>query len=146
MRKSLGDKRREIPPERAQEILAILAAFKDGDTRTVTRDGKPGEVVVSRIFRTPHFGFRKITVERPLRLTTARRDPKDGQVGLAGYEINFNCGARAVASARALVAKVREAIDRLKELRTALISSAVTGGIDARGEAPDRTAGSPPAG
>ena len=32
----------------------------------------------------------------------------------------------------ALVAKVREAIDRLKELRTALISAAVTGKIDVR--------------
>ena len=34
-----------------------------------------------------------------------------------------------------LVAKVREAIDRLKELRTALISAAVTGKIDVREEA-----------
>lgn len=32
----------------------------------------------------------------------------------------------------ALVTKVREAIDRLKELRTALISAAVTGKIDVR--------------
>jgi type I restriction enzyme S subunit len=31
-----------------------------------------------------------------------------------------------------LVAKVREAIDRLNELRTALISAAVTGKIDLR--------------
>lgn len=35
----------------------------------------------------------------------------------------------------ALVAKVRDAIDRLKELRTALISAAVTGKIDVREEA-----------
>ena len=34
----------------------------------------------------------------------------------------------------ALVAKVRDAIARLKELRTALISAAVTGKIDVRGE------------
>ena len=34
----------------------------------------------------------------------------------------------------ALVAKVREAIERLKELRTALISAAVTGRIDVREE------------
>ena len=68
MRKSLGDKRREIPLERAQDILKILADFKDGDTRTVAKDGKEEEVVVSQIFPTTHFGFRKITVERPLRL------------------------------------------------------------------------------
>jgi type I restriction enzyme S subunit len=35
----------------------------------------------------------------------------------------------------ALVGKVRDAIDRLKELRTVLISAAVTGKIDVRGEA-----------
>src|SRR5215831_8958277 len=38
MRKSLGDKRREIPLERAQDILQILADFRDGDTRPVTKD------------------------------------------------------------------------------------------------------------
>jgi len=117
MRKSLGDKRREIPLERAQDILKILADFRDGDMRTATKDGKEEEVVVSRIFPTTHFGFRKITVERPLRLElqasperieraffdrevkphvpdawieTSKRDPKDGWVGLVGYEINFN--------------------------------------------------------
>jgi hypothetical protein len=34
----------------------------------------------------------------------------------------------------ALISKVREAIDRLREYRTALISAAVTGKIDVRGE------------
>lgn len=34
----------------------------------------------------------------------------------------------------ALIAKVREAIDHLKELRSALISAAVTGKIDVREE------------
>ena len=39
---------------------------------------------------------------------------------------------RETAQIDALIAKVREAIDRLKELRTALISAAVTGKIDVR--------------
>ncbi|MCZ6800237.1 MAG: N-6 DNA methylase, partial [Nitrospirae bacterium] len=68
MRKSLGDKRREIPLEKAEDILKILADFKDNHVRTIMEDGKEGEVVVSKIFPTSHFGFRKITVERPLRL------------------------------------------------------------------------------
>ena len=68
MRKSLGDKRREIPPDKAQDILKILADFKHGDTRTVTKDGEEVDTVVSKIYPTTHFGFRKITVERPLRL------------------------------------------------------------------------------
>lgn len=39
---------------------------------------------------------------------------------------------RETAKIDALVAKVREAMERLKELRTALISAAVTGTIDVR--------------
>jgi len=35
---------------------------------------------------------------------------------------------------RALIAKVSEAVERLEELRTALISAAVTGKIDVRGD------------
>ena len=68
MPRSLGDKRREIPPEKAQDILQIREDYRDGDTRMATRDGRQEEKVVSRIFPAPHFGFRKITVERPLRL------------------------------------------------------------------------------
>jgi len=68
MRKSLGDKRREIPRDRATDILKIFADFKDGDTRLITKDERTEPVVVSRVFPTTHFGFRKITVERPLRL------------------------------------------------------------------------------
>ena len=66
--KSLGAKRREIPLSRAQDIVKILTDFKDGDTRVVKKDGKDEEIVVSKIFPTTHFGYRKITVERPLRL------------------------------------------------------------------------------
>ena len=54
MRKSLGDKRREIPLEKAVEILGLLKEWSEGENR--------------KIFPTTHFGYRKITVERPLRL------------------------------------------------------------------------------
>ena len=68
MDRSLGDKRRQIPPHKAQDILKIRKDYRDGDTRLVTKDGKQEEAVVSRIFPASHFGFRKVTVERPLRL------------------------------------------------------------------------------
>jgi len=42
---------------------------------------------------------------------------------------------RETAKANPLVAEIRDAIDRLKEYRTALIAAAVTGKIDVRGEA-----------
>ncbi len=68
LRKSLGAKRREVPFERKQDVVRLLADFEDGATRRVERDGEERDAVVSRVYPTTHFGFRKITVERPLRL------------------------------------------------------------------------------
>ena len=68
LRKSLGAKRREVPFDRKQDILRLLTDFEDGATRKVVQDGEQREIVVSRVYPTTHFGFRKITVERPLRL------------------------------------------------------------------------------
>jgi type I restriction enzyme M protein len=116
MRKSLGDKRREIPAERAQDILEILVDFKDGDTRKVRKDGKEDDVIVSRIFPTTHFGFRKITVERPLRLNfqasperIARLDDERGFQALAQSKKKGAAGEREEAEGRA----VQDAIRRL---------------------------------
>jgi len=120
MRKSLGDKRREIPPERARDIVKILADFKDGDTRRVAKDGKEKEVVVSRIFPTTHFGFRKITVERPLRLNfqasldrIARLDETKGFQMLAQSKKKGAAGAKEQAEGRALQAAIRALIGEL---------------------------------
>jgi type I restriction enzyme M protein len=108
MRKSLGDKRREIPLDRAQDILKLLADFKDGDTRVVTKDGKSEDVVVSRVFPTTHFGFRKITVERPLRLNfqasperLARLDEERGFQALAQSKKKGAAGAKEQVAGRA---------------------------------------------
>ena len=43
LRKSLGAKRREVPFERKQDILRLLADFEDGATRKVERDGEERE-------------------------------------------------------------------------------------------------------
>ena len=56
LRKSLGAKRREVPFERKQDILRLLADFEDGATRRVDRDGEERDVVVSR--RLPHDALR----------------------------------------------------------------------------------------
>ena len=117
MRKSLGDKRREIPLERAQDILKILADFKDGDTRTVAKDGKEEEIVVSRIFPTTHFGFRKITVERPLRLNfqasperIARLEEERGFQALAQSKKKGAAGAKEQAEGRAQQEAIRKLV------------------------------------
>jgi type I restriction enzyme M protein len=115
MRRSLGDKRREIPLDRAQDIVNILRDFRDGDTRKATKDGKEEEVVVSRIFPTTQFGFRKITVERPLRLNfqpsperVALLEDEKGFQALAQSKKKGAAGAKEQTEARAQ----REAIRR----------------------------------
>jgi type I restriction enzyme M protein len=54
MRKSLGDKRREIGPGHIDEIARIYQQIEE--------NGR------SKFFKTSDFGYRKVTVERPLRL------------------------------------------------------------------------------
>lgn len=58
MRKSLGSKRKELGPEHIEDITRLFGEFIEE-----TRDGVP----ISRIFRNEYFGYRTITVERPLR-------------------------------------------------------------------------------
>lgn len=71
MRKSLGNKRNEISPQQIDEITRIFGEFKDGDTREIVIDGQPKTVVISKVFDNDDFGYRRITVERPLRLNFA---------------------------------------------------------------------------
>ena len=105
MRKSLGDKRREIPREKAEEILGLLRTFNEGEH--------------VKIFPTTHFGYRKITVERPLRLNfqasperIARVEKEKGFETLAQSKKKGAAGTKEQAEGRAQ----QEAIRRL--LRT----------------------------
>jgi type I restriction enzyme M protein len=54
MRKSLGDKRREISAEHIAQITQLYLDFQETET--------------CKLFATTDFGYRKVTVERPLRL------------------------------------------------------------------------------
>ncbi len=87
MRKSLGDKRREVPPKKAEEILRLLRSFEEGE--------------FVKIFPTTHFGFRKITVERPLKLNfqasaerIARLEEERGFQGLTQSKKKGEGGAK----------------------------------------------------
>ncbi len=120
MRKSLGDKRREIPLERAQDVLKLLADGADGATRKVVKDGKEDEVVVSRIFPTTHFGFRKITVERPLRLNfqasaerIARLEDEKGFQALVHSKKKGAAGAKEEADGRLHQEAIRKLLPAL---------------------------------
>jgi type I restriction enzyme M protein len=120
MRKSLGDKRRQIPLDRAQDILKVLVDFKDGDTRTVAKNGRQEQVLVSRILPTTHFGYRKVTVERPLRLNfqasperLAHLEEETGFQGLAQSRKKGPAGAKEQAEGRALQERIREVVHKL---------------------------------
>jgi type I restriction enzyme M protein len=82
MKKSLGNKRHKIGDVDAGErddigeITRVYGNFNDGETRKLNIDGATKELVVSRIFDNADFGFRKITVERPLRLAFEITDEK----------------------------------------------------------------------
>ena len=54
MRKSLGDKRKEISPEQINEITRLYGEFTESER--------------VKIFPNESFGYQRITVERPLRL------------------------------------------------------------------------------
>ncbi|MBM3295061.1 MAG: SAM-dependent DNA methyltransferase [Candidatus Aminicenantes bacterium] len=108
MRKSLGDKRREIPLDRVREILKILADFKDGE--------------FSRFYPTAHFGFRKIVVERPLRMNfqasperIARLDEERGFQALAQSKKKGAAGAKEQAEGRFLQEAIRKLLGRMPE-------------------------------
>ena len=104
MEKSLGNKRRRIgdpsdkekDPDHIGELTKIFGSFRDGQTRTfteedpVTHQPVQRQRVVSKIFDNEDFGYNKITVERPLRLSfqasaerIARLDDESGFKSLA---------------------------------------------------------------
>jgi type I restriction enzyme M protein len=68
MRKSLNNKRNEIAPEQIDDLTRIYGNFRDGETWSPAADGNGEPLVVSKVFDNADFGFRQITVERPLRL------------------------------------------------------------------------------
>ncbi|NLI08814.1 MAG: SAM-dependent DNA methyltransferase [Thermotogaceae bacterium] len=62
MRKSLGNKRRELTEEHISKITELYNDFKNEEQ--------------SKIFHNEYFGFRKITIERPLRLNFLANDER----------------------------------------------------------------------
>jgi type I restriction enzyme M protein len=70
MRKSLGSKRKELSDDHITEITRLFGQFIEASQ---DNDGKKP---ISRIFKNTDFGYRTITVERPLR-------DENGQIVLA---------------------------------------------------------------
>ena len=122
MPRSLGDKRRQIPAERSRDILNVLGDCRDGDIRRIVKDGREDETVVSHIFPTAHFGFRKITVERPLRLNfqatperIKRLDDERGFQALAKSRKQGYAATQEEAQGRRMQESLRKMLNALPE-------------------------------
>ncbi len=120
LRKSLGAKRREIPFQKKEDILALLRNFEDGETRRFPDDGEERDIVVSRIYPSTWFGFRKITVERPLRLdfrATPERiawlEEEHAFVGLAVSRKKGAAGAKDAETGRIQQTAIRKLLEGL---------------------------------
>ena len=86
MRKSLGNKRNELSPDQIDDLTRIHGAFEDGETRDlpyedpVTHEQLTRPRVVSKVFENKDFGYRKVTVERPLRLNFAPTEERVARI------------------------------------------------------------------
>ncbi len=68
MRKSLNNKRNEISEDHIADLTRLYCEFRDGESRTFQTNSHDCDFIVSKVFDNLDFGFRQITVERPLRL------------------------------------------------------------------------------
>ncbi|ALS74530.1 restriction endonuclease subunit M [Planococcus rifietoensis] len=66
MKKSLGSKRNEITQDQIDEIMRLYGSFQEGE--------------FVKVFDNEDFGYRKITVERPLRLNFKFSEERIGRV------------------------------------------------------------------
>ncbi len=83
MRKSLGSKRHVMLDDDIRAITRTFGAFSDADTSDPVT-----EQPLSKIFQTTDFGYRRITVERPLRLSVQFDDQRLAELRFAPKPFN----------------------------------------------------------
>lgn len=128
MRKSLGSKRRYITDEQIAAIARTLDTFEEIDERD--DDGKG---LASRIFATTDFGYRRITVERPLQLAFEPADELKRQALMAdkGWE-------KLDADRQAAVIEALDALGETRFLSRTKFFKAVNDTLDAKLASPEK--------
>lgn len=69
LRKNLGAKNCEFAPEHIEKITHLYLDLVDQPTLPPSEDGEQPPRPISKVFRNRDFGYYKVTVERPLRLS-----------------------------------------------------------------------------
>jgi len=107
MRKSLGNKRRLISDEQISELTAHYKGFKESG--------------IAKIFDSTDFGYRKITIERPLRLNFSlsserieRLKDESGFQKLAESKKKGEAGIKAVSEGRETQQRILSVLDEIQ--------------------------------
>lgn len=88
MKKNLGKKRREFTPDCVERIAKAYADFQtmEWTENPDAKDGKTGRVLKAKVFDRDHFFYRRITIERPLRM---RFQASEQGLKILGYDTAF---------------------------------------------------------
>ncbi|MDH1858595.1 type I restriction-modification system subunit M [Acinetobacter junii] len=76
MRKSLGSKRNYLTDAEIATITKNYGAFEAVDTLTLDGESDQQKPFASKIFNSYEFGYRRVTIERPLRLSAQLSDER----------------------------------------------------------------------
>ena len=68
MKKNLGKKRLELSPDCQRRIVEAYHSFKNAEWKDGTAIGGRTRALKAKVLPTSHFFYRKVTVERPLRM------------------------------------------------------------------------------
>lgn len=85
MKKNLGKKRREFTPDCVERIAKAYADFQSMEWKENPK-GKGGRVLKAKVFDREHFFYRKLTIERPLRM---RFQATEHGLKILGYDTAF---------------------------------------------------------
>lgn len=85
MKKNLGKKRREFTPDCVERIAKVYAEFQSMEWKE-NPEGKTGRVLKAKVFDHDHFFYRRLTIERPLRM---RFQATEQGLKILGYDTVF---------------------------------------------------------
>lgn len=88
MRKSLGSKRNYLTDAEIKTITQNYGAFEAVDTLTLDGESEQQKPFSSKIFNSFEFGYRRVTIERPLRLSTQLSDERIASLRFAPKPFN----------------------------------------------------------
>lgn len=88
MRKSLGSKRNYLTDVEIKTITQNYGAFEAVDTLTLDGESEQQKPFSSKIFNSFEFGYRRVTIERPLRLSAQLSDERIASLRFAPKPFN----------------------------------------------------------